>query len=43
VIDLEATFGRSLDGEEDLDGPALDEVGVGEAAPRRSDAGRAGA
>jgi RNA polymerase primary sigma factor len=37
VIDLEATFGRSLDGEEgELDGPALDEVGVGEAAPRRS-------
>jgi RNA polymerase primary sigma factor len=36
VIDLEATFGRSLDGEEgELDGPALDEVGVGE-APRRS-------
>jgi RNA polymerase primary sigma factor len=35
VIDLEATFGRSLDGEEELDGPALDEVGVG-AAPRRS-------
>ncbi len=35
VIDLEATFGRSLDGEEDLDGPALDEVGVGE-APRRT-------
>jgi RNA polymerase primary sigma factor len=35
VIDLEATFGRSLDGEEDLDGPALDEVGVG-AAPRRT-------
>ncbi|MGL4234568.1 RNA polymerase sigma factor RpoD [Tabrizicola sp.] len=34
VIDLEATFGRSLDGEEDLDGPPLDEVGVGE-APRR--------
>ncbi|WP_333817357.1 RNA polymerase sigma factor RpoD [Tabrizicola sp.] len=34
VIDLEATFGRSLDGEEgELDGPALDEVGVG-AAPR---------
>jgi RNA polymerase primary sigma factor len=32
---LEATFGRSLDGEEDLDGPALDEVGVG-AAPRRT-------
>jgi RNA polymerase primary sigma factor len=36
VIDLEATFGRSLDGEEDLDGPPLDEVGVGEAAPRRA-------
>ncbi|MBN8631318.1 MAG: RNA polymerase sigma factor RpoD [Rhodobacterales bacterium] len=36
VIDLEATFGRSLDGDEDMDGPALDEVGVGEAAPRRS-------
>jgi len=37
VIDLEATFGRSLDGEEgELDGPALDEVGVGEAAPRRA-------
>ncbi|MDZ4085831.1 MAG: RNA polymerase sigma factor RpoD [Tabrizicola sp.] len=37
VIDLEATFGRSLDGEEgELDGAALDEVGVGEAAPRRS-------
>ncbi|RYI33723.1 MAG: RNA polymerase sigma factor RpoD, partial [Acetobacteraceae bacterium] len=39
VIDLEATFGRSLDGEEgELDGPALDEVGVGEAAPRRAGA-----
>jgi RNA polymerase primary sigma factor len=37
VIDLEATFGRSLDGEEDLDGPPLDDVGVGE-APRRSSA-----
>ncbi|MFP5480454.1 MAG: RNA polymerase sigma factor RpoD [Alphaproteobacteria bacterium] len=35
VIDLEATFGRSLDGDEELDGPPLDEVGVGEAAPRR--------
>jgi RNA polymerase primary sigma factor len=36
VIDLEATFGRSLDGEEgEMDGPPLDEVGVGEAAPRR--------
>ena len=31
VIDLEATFGRSLDGEDGLEG-ALDEVGVG--APR---------
>ena len=31
VIDLEATFGRSLDGEDELEG-ALDEVGVG--APR---------
>ncbi|NHB75246.1 RNA polymerase sigma factor RpoD [Rhodobacter calidifons] len=37
VIDLEATFGRSLDGEEgEMDGPALDEVGVGQAAPRRA-------
>jgi RNA polymerase primary sigma factor len=35
VIDLEATFGRSLDGEEDMDGPALDEVDV-DAAPRRT-------
>ena len=43
VIDLEATFGRSLDGEEgELDGPALDEVGVGvdvDAAPRRTAGG----
>jgi RNA polymerase primary sigma factor len=31
VIDLEATFGRSLDGDEEMEG-ALDEVGVG--APR---------
>ena len=31
VIDLEATFGRSLDGDEELEG-ALDQVGVG--APR---------
>ncbi len=39
VIDLEATFGRSLDGEEDMDGPALDEVDVGTgAAPRRNGA-----
>jgi RNA polymerase primary sigma factor len=36
VIDLEATFGRSLDGEEDLDGPPLDDVAVGEEAPRRT-------
>jgi len=36
VIDLEATFGRSLDGEEELDGPALEEVGVVENAPRRA-------
>jgi RNA polymerase primary sigma factor len=35
VIDLEATFGRSLDGEEDLDGPPLDEVDV-DSAPRRA-------
>jgi RNA polymerase primary sigma factor len=35
VIDLEATFGRSLDGEEDLDGPSLDDVEVG-SAPRRN-------
>jgi RNA polymerase primary sigma factor len=35
VIDLEATFGRSLDGEEELDGPPIDDVEVG-AAPRRS-------
>jgi RNA polymerase primary sigma factor len=33
VIDLEATFGRSLDGEEDMEGAALGEVDVD--APRR--------
>jgi RNA polymerase primary sigma factor len=33
VIDLEATFGRSLDGEEDLEGASLGEVDVD--APRR--------
>ncbi len=33
VIDLEATFGRSLDGEEDLEGPPIDDVDV-EGAPR---------
>ncbi len=36
VIDLEATFGRSLDGDEEMDGPALDEVDVDAAAPRRA-------
>ena len=36
VIDLEATFGRSLDGEEDMEGPQLDEVAVGGPAPRRN-------
>ncbi len=35
VIDLEATFGRSLDGDDEMDGPALDEVDV-DAAPRRA-------
>jgi RNA polymerase primary sigma factor len=34
VIDLEATFGRSLDGDEEMDGPPLDEVDVG-STPRR--------
>jgi len=39
VIDLEATFGRSLDGEVELDGPVIDDVDVSAAAPapRRSD------
>ncbi|MCY1127270.1 RNA polymerase sigma factor RpoD [Frigidibacter sp. RF13] len=37
VIDLEATFGRSLDGDGEMDGPGLEEVDVGEAAaPRRA-------
>ena len=35
VIDLEATFGRSLDGEGELDGPVLDDVDVA-AAPRHT-------
>jgi RNA polymerase primary sigma factor len=36
VIDLEATFGRSLDGDEEMEGPPLDEMAVGgAAAPRR--------
>ena len=38
VIDLEATFGRSLDGDDEMDGPALDEVDMS-AAPRRSGGG----
>jgi RNA polymerase primary sigma factor len=38
VIDLEATFGRSLDGDEEMDGPVLDDVDVS-AAPRRAGAG----
>jgi RNA polymerase primary sigma factor len=33
VIDLEATFGRSLDGDDEMDGPGLDGVEV-EGAPR---------
>jgi RNA polymerase primary sigma factor len=38
VIDLEATFGRSLDGEEgEMDGPPLDDVEVG-SAPRPASA-----
>lgn len=37
VIDLEATFGRSLDGEDDMEGgPALEEVDMSAAAPRRT-------
>jgi RNA polymerase primary sigma factor len=38
VIDLETTFGRSLDGEEELDGEPIGEVAVGAAAPRRTGA-----
>ncbi len=34
VIDLEATFGRSLDGDEEMEGPPLDEMAVGGPAPR---------
>jgi len=33
VIDLEATFGRSLDGEGDIDGPVIDGVDMSAAAP----------
>ncbi|MFT4148980.1 MAG: RNA polymerase sigma factor region1.1 domain-containing protein, partial [Paracoccaceae bacterium] len=38
VIDLEATFGRSLDGDEEMEGPGLDEVDMDTAstAPRRT-------
>jgi RNA polymerase primary sigma factor len=39
VIDLEATFGRSLDGEDELDGPPLGEVELDDSprpAPRRT-------
>jgi RNA polymerase primary sigma factor len=39
VIDLETTFGRSLDGEDDLEGPpieGMDLEGAAPAAPRRS-------
>ncbi|MBN2631678.1 MAG: sigma-70 family RNA polymerase sigma factor, partial [Rhodobacteraceae bacterium] len=36
VIDLETTFGRSLDGEDDVDGPVLEGVAVAP-APARAD------
>ncbi len=36
VIDLEATFGRSLDGDDEMDGPEIDGVGIDPAAPRRT-------
>jgi len=36
VIDLEATFGRSLDGDDEIVGPDLEGVDLGNAAPRRS-------
>ena len=36
VIDLEATFGRSLDGEEDIEGPELEGVDMAAAQPRRA-------
>ena len=39
VIDLEATFGRSLDGDDEMDGPVLDDVDVAAAAPRRAAGG----
>jgi len=34
VIDLEATFGRSLDGDEEMEGPQLEEMAVGGPARR---------
>ncbi len=36
VIDLEATFGRNLDGEDDLVGPEIDGMDIGASAPRRA-------
>ena len=36
VIDLEATFGRSLDGDDEIVGPDLEGVDLGDAAPRRA-------
>ncbi|MFN3647138.1 MAG: RNA polymerase sigma factor RpoD [Gemmobacter sp.] len=36
VIDLEATFGRSVDGDDAMDGPDLEGIEVNTAAPRRS-------
>ena len=38
VIDLEATFGRSLDGDDEIVGPDLEGVDLANAAPRRSGA-----
>ena len=39
VIDLEATFGRSLDGDDEMEGPDLEGVELPDAAPRRPAAG----
>ncbi len=36
VIDLEATFGRSLDGDDEMDGPDLEGVELPESTPRRA-------
>jgi RNA polymerase primary sigma factor len=38
VIDLETTFGRSLDGDEEMEGPGLDGVGASDGAPRAAGA-----